>query len=283
MIYLKRVKSLQESYFNKWKLADRSGQATMEYILLLVITVSLILSLTNQFFTPFKSFINNYMGDYVSCLLETGEFPSTGSPPSSKSECDFKFKPATLAGGRAPNTSGSDPNSAAERARANARDSNGGGASGNYAGSAGRRESNLNSPPPRLSNGEKTGSTKVVEFSIGTNEEAGFNSRGSGRAFDSSGAGYANPVISYGLTTGEQKKAEEEKKLATRVIASDLPGRTPRKMLLKPPASAAIVTDDKSEEWNLGDYFRFLLIAAIIILLIAVIGGQAARLTKSWE
>ncbi len=285
MIYLKRVKSLQESHNKKWKLADRSGQATMEYILLLVITVSLILSLTGQFFTPFKRFINNYMGDYVSCLLETGEFPSTGGS-ATDSECDFKFEPATLANGRPPAQTGNRPND--EISNENSRDRNSGssgsnGAQGSYAGSAGRNESYLSGPPPRVSSGDTAGASKVVEISIGSGEESGFNTAGTTSAYNSTSASRPKPVISYGLTTGEQKKVEEEKKGAARVIASDLPGKPSKKVLLKPSTSADVIKDEKIEEWNLGDYFRFLLIAAIIILLIAVIGGQAAKLSKSWE
>ena len=260
----------------------------MEYILLLVITVSLILSLTGQFFTPFKRFINNYMGDYVSCLLETGEFPSTGGS-ATDSECDFKFEPATLANGRPPAQNGNAPND--ESSSANSRDRNGGssrgsgsnGAQGSYAGSAGRNEGFLNGPPPRVSSGDTAGSTKVVEISIGSADESGFNTAGTTSAYNSTSANRPKPVISYGLTTGEQKKIEEEKKGAARLIASDLPGKPSKKVLLKPSTSADVIKDEKVEEWNLGDYFRFLLIAAIIILLIAVIGGQAAKLSKSWE
>lgn len=270
------MKSLQDS--------NNSGQATMEYILLLVITVSIILSLTNQFFRPFGQFINNYMGDYVSCLLETGEFPSTGNS-ATKSECDFKFQPATAKNGR-PGIAGpgSNPSESEKQKRGNGSESNSAsGAQSGYAGSAGSNASNLNGPPPSARNGDKAGSTKVVEISIGTTEEAGFNKAGGGRAYDSQGNARANAVITYGLNSSDQKKAEEEKKVASRVVASDLPARSPKKMLVKPPSKADVIAEDKAENWNLGDYFRFLLIAAIIILLIAVIGGQAARLTKSWE
>ena len=255
----------------------------MEYILLLVITVSLVLSLTNQFFKPFGSFVNNYMGDYISCLLETGEFPSTGNTPNSQSECDFKFKPATAGAGR-PGVAGSASYSGASgKEKSNRSNDDSSGSQGSYAGSAGRQASNLNSPPPRLSNGDHGGETKVVEISIGTTDETGFNSRGSGRAFDSVGGARTNPVITYTLSSGEQKKADEDKKGASRVIASEFASRPSKKMLVKPPGTDKTATDDKVEEWNIGDYFRYLLIAAIIILLIAVIGGQAARLTKSWE
>ena len=283
MIYLNRVKSLHDSHIRKSKLADRSGQATMEYILLLVITVSLVLSLTNQFFKPFGKFINNYMGDYISCLLETGEYPSTGTS-STKSECDVKFDPASFGNGRpAIAGAGSNPNDPEGRKAGKDRESGSAGGQGGYAGSAGSRASNLSGPPPSLPSGDKSGGTKVVEISIGTTEEAGFNKAGSGRNFDSQGQRRAGGVISYSLSSGEQKKVEDEKKAASRVIASDLPGRSPKKLFLKAQIKADAIAEDKSEEWNIGDYFRFLLIAAIIILLIAVIGGQAARLTKSWE
>ncbi len=258
----------------------------MEYILLLVITVAIILSLTNQFFRPFGQFVNNYMGDYISCLLETGEFPSTGNS-SNQSECDFKFKPATLAEGRSPiGGSGSNPNdpqNESSKDKNGSKDNSAASGQAGYAGSAGQSASNLNGPPPRAQNSERAGSTKVVEISIGTTEEGGFNKAGGGRAYDSQGNSRAKGVITYGMNSAAQKKEEEEKKVASRVVASDLPGTKPKKMLLKPPSKADVIAEEKAENWNLGDYFRYVLIAAIIILLIAVIGGQAARLTKSWE
>ncbi len=257
----------------------------MEYILLLVITVSIILSLTNQFFRPFGQFLNSYMGEYVSCLLETGEFPSAGNS-ATKSECDFKFKAATLGKGREP-IAGSGNSSKFEgwkEGGGSGSDSSAGSAGqSGYAGSAGQSSSNLNGPPPITRNGERAGSTKVVEISIGTTEAGGFSKANGGRAYDSQKNPRSNAVITYGLNSSDQKKAEEEKKVASRVIASDLPTKSAKKMLIKPPSKAEAIAEEKAESWNLGEYFRFLLIAAIIILLIAVIGGQAARLTKSWE
>lgn len=257
----------------------------MEYVLLLVITVSLILSLTNQFFKPFGAFVNNYMGDYISCLLETGEFPTTGNSPNSQSECDFKFDPATFKDGRQPASGGSasDGNSSGRKKSGQGDNSSAG--AGSYAGSAGQRASNLNSGPPSRGNGDSGGGqTKVVEISIGSTPEAGFNARSSSSAFGvNGGAARGAQVITYGITGSDQKKHEDDKKGGTRTIASEGSYRSPKKMTLKPPSKDAVLKEDKNEELNIGDYFRYLLIAAIIILLIAVIGGQAARLTKSWE
>jgi hypothetical protein len=304
MIYLIRVKSLQESQIAKqWAekrlskvytrdsmIRSQSGQATLEYVLLLIITVSLLLSLTAQFFRPMGDFINDYMGSYVSCLLESGELPSMGASSQSASaeSCDYSHDRFNIAEGRRPNgqgSSGSDPSKAStDKSRTKSENSGSSSGGGGYAGS--------NSQSSRGSNGYSShrngevGATdpKVVEISIANTEEAGFNKRGSGHAYDSiSGSGAAQPTITYNLSEEEQKKQEAIKKQPTRVIASDLPERSPKKMIITPPPVAKSATDLQMNDWGLGDYFRFILIAAIIIVIIALIGGQAARLSKSWE
>lgn len=57
---------------------NQGGQAIIEYVLLLIVTVGLI-SLAGKLFTPLGQFMNSYMGDYVVCLMEYGELPKMGS------------------------------------------------------------------------------------------------------------------------------------------------------------------------------------------------------------
>ena len=46
-----------------------SGQTTIEYVLLLTVTVGLILLFSTVFYKPFQTYMNNYMGKYLQCLL----------------------------------------------------------------------------------------------------------------------------------------------------------------------------------------------------------------------
>ena len=55
---------------------NQKGQGMIEYILLLVITVSMILLALANIFKPLQGFMQNYMGTYVACLLSSGELPS---------------------------------------------------------------------------------------------------------------------------------------------------------------------------------------------------------------
>ena len=64
------------------------------------------------FLKPFRSFANSYFGDYLQCLLETGELPRFGAFASDNANntasgniCDTSFEPFTLSMGR-PATSG---------------------------------------------------------------------------------------------------------------------------------------------------------------------------------
>lgn len=92
-----------------------SGQALVEYILIVSIAVGLIVIMKGAF-TGMNTFINNYLGLYTECLMAHGELPSLGvSGATSFSDgsglkehltsgykCESGFKPFTIAGGRPP-------------------------------------------------------------------------------------------------------------------------------------------------------------------------------------
>ena len=70
--YLKKILICQKNRVRE------KGQAVIEYLLILILVVSIILGILYQFNDAFKKFINGYFGDYIACLLETGELPSLG-------------------------------------------------------------------------------------------------------------------------------------------------------------------------------------------------------------
>lgn len=68
------------TYFNepKNKLAtSRSGQALIEYVLLLFVSIVLLMG-ARMMMVGIKDFMEGYMGKYVRCLMDYGELPTRG-------------------------------------------------------------------------------------------------------------------------------------------------------------------------------------------------------------
>lgn len=287
-----RVKKSETS-----RLANNRGQALIEYVLMLIISVSLVLALMSQIFQPFGDFISNYMGKYVQCLLEYGELPSLGSEGvvEEDPECSKRFAPGTLAEGRPPinqngpgegggaGGDGSTNSSAGSDSSSSSGSSRGG---GTYAGSASRRGgSSFLRPPRQAAPGIETGegaNQKVVEIAL--------EGQGSGGFFQSqrTQTTYVGPgrrtgyVAVTGLTESERKKLEKKQEGTARIIASDESfAPPPKKMAVKKPEPK--VAESEDEPMTIGNFIRIIFIAAIIIALIIFVGGQALQMSKNFE
>lgn len=91
------------------------GQATVEYVLLLVVTIGLLIAVAAQVFTPFNKWAKTYMGSYIGCLLDAGELPMLGTTGSGADNiCNGKFEQFSIGSGRSPKT-GSSAEEAANR------------------------------------------------------------------------------------------------------------------------------------------------------------------------
>jgi hypothetical protein len=109
------VEQGQKISFKNITRRGQGGQALVEYILLLVIMVSLVLGMKKGFSNLSKS-MDSYVGDYVKCLMEYGELPSLGvaDPDLNRHSvtgglgktCDSKFEPFTFSGGFAATSTG---------------------------------------------------------------------------------------------------------------------------------------------------------------------------------
>ncbi|RYZ79749.1 MAG: hypothetical protein EOP06_26610, partial [Proteobacteria bacterium] len=175
------------------RLANTRGQAAVEYVLLLILSVAILVALTYQVFTPMRDFFKDYMGTYISCLLETGELPSFGNEDTQEvlqSEgCNAKFKPATLAGGRPPaqSSSASSSENSSETSNANSSSgkngSEGSGSSDGSSGGAGNASTGRNlltNPRNRNSaDGPAAANAKVTEISMDPESSKFFNRKSS--------------------------------------------------------------------------------------------------------
>ena len=65
-----------------YSLKSKRGQATVEYVLILVIAVGIIIGGVLKFNKNFDAYARYIYGEYMTCLLETGELPSLGAGES---------------------------------------------------------------------------------------------------------------------------------------------------------------------------------------------------------
>ncbi|MGZ3774924.1 MAG: hypothetical protein ACXVCY_01185 [Pseudobdellovibrionaceae bacterium] len=279
-------------------LKNNYGQAAIEYVLMLVISVSLVLALSMQIFKPFGDFISNYMGKYVGCLLEYGELPTLGSSlpsgPDEDTECDKKFAPASLANGRPPSTkeSGSSRGSNSSSSSSASSDSSGdssssskGNSSGTHAGSASRGgSSNIfanRRPSSGIDGGADKANGKVIEIALDGKGSNSFFKGSSGNAYTPSSQKSIYVPLT-GLSEEEKKKIKKKTEGGSRMIATaDGLAASPKKIAVKKPQIKTVIPDD--EPMTIGNFMRYLLIAAIVIALLVFIGGQALQMSKNFE
>lgn len=280
----------------------QKGQAVIEYMLILVVTVSLVMLLMNYMFKPFGEFIQRYMGDYVGCLLDYGELPTLGSDEESivdsDTECDKKFKPASIAGGRPPkegsgggSDSKRDPAGRGEGAEGSQGGSSGsggdsgGGSGGSYAGSSSRGRSSRINLGRRPSRGIESGSNevaagKVVEITLDNGGGGGFFRSSSNNSAVVRRARKETYVGIAGLSEADRKKLEKKAEGTSRTVTVGQGMETPpKKTTIKPPEPKATVQAE-DESFTIGGFIRYLFIAAIVIALVLLIGGQALQMSK---
>jgi hypothetical protein len=275
--------------YSQNRLSRNSGQALIEYVLILIITVSLILALIAQVFKPMQTFVQSYMGDYVQCLLETGELPSFGYADAAiKDEgCAKKFGAASWNNNATPGTGagGSGGKSTTSPTPASDTSSSSSSSSGSsYAGSSSRNGRSYFSPPRSAPRGVGNGgsNSKVIEIALDGGGAGGFFK-------GSTGGGYSAPARKVralgraGFSEDEKKKLAKKADGGSKVLKlSD--GRMPasKKTAVKKPAAKAEFVSDE-EPMTLGNFIRFLFIAALVIALLLFIGGQALQMSKSFE
>jgi len=266
------------------------GQAMVEYILILVVSVSLVMAVAMQIFKPLQFFLQDFMGTYTQCLLETGELPSLGGSTNLKDDsCNPSWSKARQSAGSGTGSGGagglgSEGNSTRKGGRGGQNDDGGSPGSGTYAGSQSRRSPFFN--PNRQGRGGPDGSgkgDKTVIVAVG--DDGGsqfFRPRGgsSGGSYSRTGATVLSASM---LSASEREKIGKAESKAPRTVASGENFSGPKKkIIIKPPAAKDFIMPDE-QPVSFGNYLRILFIVAIVLVLVLLLGGQALQLSKSWE
>ena len=287
----------------------QSGQAVVEYILMLVVLVAIGMNFVDLFAKPFQSFTSDFMGTYTSCLLETGELPRLNS--TATSECQPpkmgkgtpRAQSTSIGGSGGSSGGGSSANinkdsksgSSSSSSSSNGKDgagsgpggSNGGGGNRSLSRGSGGRGSN-GFAPRTTSDGALSGGGKVTEIAVNGNsssEGGGFFKAGSnGYSVFAGDQRKTRSISMAGMTDAQRDKLTKREPNVGRTVATyDTLGSKAKKIEIKKKIAAAQLENEEQQTANVGAWFRYLIIIAIIIIIIALIGGQVAQMMKSWE
>lgn len=264
----------------------------------MVVAIVVIFGATYQFNDAFRAWGKNYFGDYTSCLLETGELPAIGGTGGTASACSNVFKPFNLADGRP----------AATTIGQNGAGGGGSGSGSNGSGGGSAGEDDGNNRGNSSGAGEGGGGASYAGSRRGSGSGFGNGNRfgggagrggagGAGQGARKTYTGSTEDSLAGSLSSGGRSSRSSRQRgleggyyLARDVRPDEQIDRTPAKvsegsrrekttrMLVKQRAKAV----DRAEAdtpMTFGDYLRYLLIAAIIIALIIVVGGQMAQVS----
>ncbi len=284
---------LEKSSQDRSKKNER-GQATTEFVLLMIIVVAVILGAVYQLNDAFKNYLDQYFGNYLVCLIETGELPTIGGG-GGESQCTknaFSLSSGSPAAGEAIDGEGSggdgagsggdgDATSRANRrrrsvGRGNAEASGRGGGNG-----FGRVKSQTISTGASGSSSEESSDTDVYTGSTAASSSSGriarIQPKKGGRM---SSFGY---VDEYGDDDDDDKKKTKEKKVRNKAAERERSERARKISFTPPPPIPKRGPADDNSAFQFSKYIKWLIILAIIVAIVVFVGGQAMNITKSWE
>lgn len=256
---------------------SNQGQALVEYLLMIIVAVALIGGAVYQFNDAFRKYLQSYFGEYLACLLETGELPRLGYEES-ESICDDSFEPFDLAQGRPLKGGAAGAGDGKGEGREQPNNAAVGGESGSTGGSA-RGGANFQ----RASDYERNQMDAEEEQRKGASGKGlGFMDVGGARGSTSLSWGRNYSMVDEKLSTAylKQKKPKESKKEQSADLESETRARKVVKVPLGKEKKEEVVEEDP---FDLGNLFRYLIIAAIVLAIIIFLGGQALQISKSWE
>jgi hypothetical protein len=268
---------------------SQSGQGTVEFVLVLVVSVALVLAVSSRIYKPFGEFAQSYMSDYLGCLLDRGILPKLGSEEDECSEALVLSQGNPLAprsGGAGGNQGGAP--AAAKTNKSQNKDNQASSEQSEMSSSrSGRtgRVGALSSSQRGSRGGDAVGpkDDKVIEIPVPLSASKYYKVVNVG---SSSGVqGRVTRVEGLtGLVAAERERIKRRESKISKLGEVESPedqGR-PKKLLLKPP-ERKVATVENEEPWSFGGLLRFAIIVLILIAIFVFLAGQVVQITKSWE
>lgn len=289
-MYLRRINLFKKASRpgNSLSLLGHSGgQVVVEYVLILLLTVMITLGVVYQLNDAFRVWMESYFGDYVACLLETGEVPSLGGPVTT-GLCNQQFQEFSLENGRPVVSGGSGAGGSSKgdrtaRTPGVGREETGGGEGGATAGSGGGR-GRVNAFRPSRGGGSRgssqgqTSRFKKDKEYTGSTDAIRAPSQGS-----EGGVGTLETKAGprRGFLVPNDDKEEKNRRGSIKVTTGKTQNKKNQRIKVRKLAQVEAPPEDQG--MTFGGFLRYLVIAAIIIALLIFLGGQAIQINKSME
>ncbi len=272
---------------------NQNGQAAVEYVLILVVTLLLGFGLAYQFNRGVRTFSEEFFGNYIDCLLRSGELPSLGA--ETDAECvipEFSYQARNIAsgsGGGGNGNAGGDGGNSGDPSSSKASDPNKEGEGSESSRGLGEGSSNRG----LVSGGRGSFATRKRGQSGGRPSEidANIKKEGSGSVAGVSATSSQSDTgvdgtagrVRY-ISIGEIEKREEADRLAIarNQKEKDAQGRT-RYVKAKTDRDPQSRIEDEDSGFSFGGFLKYLVIIAIGLAVILLLGGQALQIKKSME
>lgn len=254
-------------------LKSNRGQGSIEYIMLLLIVVMISLGALYQLNTAFADYAENYFGEYLACLLETGELPNLGAPNGTT--CDSEFEPFDLASGRRrimPNTQGSGEVPPTETVNIQAQVTVQGG------GRRSRRPPRLQSRGPSRVAGAVPEAKEKQEVGAAKKKTEFRTPSVRQRSFSNTRVGVSKIPTRLTASVSPLEKDEGQLKEKNAKDVDDGSSGRDKKLRIKKKTKAEV--PEESEPFTFTKFIKYLLIIGIIIAIVVFLGGQILQFTK---
>ena len=228
-----------------------------------------------QFNKAFAKFAENYFGEYLACLLETGELPNLGA--STGVNCDSEFEEFNLANGRRrflpENKSIESTVPPGEDANLGSAGARGGRSQVGRGRRFKRRGATRGATAAAPGEGSDNGS-RVQK--LGPGQESFASTRT--HSFSNSKTGPKR------LTSNLAPAKEKEKAAGIKVkkgFGDDGLADRKRRTVIKKPSKKKLEEED--EPWGFGEFIKYLLIAGILLAIVVFLGGQILQFSNADE
>ena len=303
-------------FINKSKstliLKNQTGQALVEYLLMLIIIVSILLSFRG-IFSSMNNFMSDFMGGYVVCLMEYGELPSLGvenddlkkHKSGSGKKCEYrKFSSESIAGlggggnGNGANSgknSANGQNSSSANKNKSASDNQDDSRSGGRSGSSGSPGSSSKSTSTRSSNSfgkadapSDLANSKIKTIDEKSDSEKSGNRNRSGIPYEVARSGSNSNSKYKAITGGLAEQIEKNSKKGSRApssyskpVSEDGYRFKPYKKIFNPPTVNKPIEEAPEDSFTVGNILKWIIIAGILIACFILFGGQILSYSNS--
>lgn len=287
------------------RLNNQSGQAVVEYVLILIISVTLLF-LARGLFSGLNNFMTSYVGDYFKCLMVQGELPALGVSDtqnlarhtSAGYKCSVNYQSTASGPGTNINPGGASTNIGTAKPISPAQ--------GSTKQTAARRgSSSANNPRKSAKNTDRD--ALDGSLSDGGGFQFGSNVRSRNYAYNTSDAeassdrvssvrlgGYGDPeryrtvssrmqddLLQNTRGGGVQQRGPRSRNVP--LLAGDDDNRPgPRRSRFEPPTRVVATFDESVDEpFTIGHFMKWLIIAGIGIAIFILIGGQVMNYRNS--